>query len=162
MGASHRARQGGAVGADVLTQARDSRSLALVQLPGGYVPDYSNVPQVSDLVKAAKRSVTGDMPNPNATPPAAAVSIPLTQYGVVAFHVVFGAGGTGDLEVWASAGKDADGAEIGWLLLDTISGVADRREYVRHTGQRLLYLRLTNTANVNGGAPATVRATGLA
>lgn len=161
-GKSNRQRKVGADGADVLGQARDPRSLALVQLVGGYVPDYSDTPAVNDMVQAAVRTVTANMDNPNTSAPTAAVTVPLTQYGVVAFHVAFPATGAGDLELWADGGKDAAGNEIGWLLLETIAGIVDRKEYVRATGQRLLYFRLANLANVNGGAPAKVRAAGVA
>lgn len=159
---SHRKKQGEI---DALTHSFEQGSSSLVTTLGGYAPDYRNLinEKASETVSASLRSVTADMADPNVTPPTLpAGGHELGSYSMIAFHVVFPATGSGNLEVWVDGGKDKAGADIGWLLIDIITGITNRKEYYRATGQRVVYLRLTGTANVDVANPATVRACGVA
>lgn len=147
-------------GDQVLGQAQDRRTLAVVTLGTAPAPDYRKTDD-DTVARGVVVSVTGNMDDPNATPPTLANGIPSERFGRVAFHAVLPATGSADVELWVDGGVDAAGNAIGWLLVDTITGIVSRKEYVRDVGQRRAYLRAVNTANINGGAPATLRATGV-
>lgn len=144
----------------VLGQAQDQRTLALVNVPTAPAPDYSAQTD-GQVARGVVISITGNMADPNVTPPTIATAIPTDRFGRVAFHLVLPAGGTADVELWVDGGTDAAGNPVGWLLVDTIASVVSRKEYLRDVGQRRAYVRAVNTANINGGSPATLRATGV-
>lgn len=149
------------LGDQVLGQGQDQRTLSVVTLANTPAPDYTKSGDAVTAKGVVIGPITADMDNPNTSAPTAARTVKSEHYGFVAFHVVLPATGTGNVEVWVDAGKDAAGDAIGWLLVHTITGVVSRREYLAPVGQRLAYIRLTGTANVDGGNPATVRATGV-
>lgn len=144
----------------VLGQAQDQRTLAVVTLPTSPAPDY-RASTDGDVARGVVVSVTGDMADPNVTPPVLGLSLPTERYGRVAWHLVLPSGASANAELWVDAGLDAGGNAIGWLLVDTVTGVVNRREYVRDVGQRRCYVRVLSTSGVDGNSPATLRATGV-
>lgn len=161
---SHRGKQLGH-DLDPLSLGFDRASSSLVTLAGGYAPNYTGLvnDKPSTTIAASKMTVTAAMADPNVTPPAGDTgTMHLAAYSVIVFHVVFSAGGSGNVEVWVDGGQDSAGAEIGWLLLYTYSSIVTRKEHTIATGQRPVYLRLTGTAGVDVANPAILRAAGVA
>lgn len=161
--ANERERQGGYTGDEVLAYAHDRRARSIVTVVGAYVPDYTEQPVLS---------ITGDMDDPNTTPPvyppeANSNGFNVIGYGVLVLHAVLPAGGSMDLELWVDGGKDANGNDVGYLLAATMTNVATRAEFTQHTGQRRAYIRAVNTVGIGDGVganppPATLRVAGVA
>lgn len=157
MGDSYRSRL--ASNADhVLGQAQDRGTLAVVTVATCPAPDYKDG---RGVCKPVAIQVTGDMADPNVSAPAVATTVLSTRVGRVAFHAVLPATGTADAEVWVEGGTDVGEGAVGWLRVLSITGLVSRHEYIVDVGQRQAIVRLHNTANINGGAPATLRMTGV-
>ena len=150
------ARKGHAISANTaIPQSFDRDAAALLAITAQPNPLY-----VRDGAQVFARTIIGDENAPNTTAPAAAAIFGAAEgHGEVCWHMQLSAGQVCHVGVYERV-EVAPGVNR-WLLVEEVGAVTGDVEYRHRARYRAIFFRCHTTANINAGAPATLRATGV-